>query len=111
MKKVIWFIGLMLIAGSVSASAGKQYEIYVATNTGTTAYNFSKVSTEIYVVTMNTNTAYVSFTTTNTATTDFILGQYNQTDVIEHTEEINSSKMAVSQAIGPVNIRIMIKYW
>ena len=105
------FFIIVFLVNFVFAGTGKNYEVFVITNTGTTAINFSKISQEIYVVAMSTNTAYVNFVATTTTTSNFVLGQLEQTDIIEHTEEVASSKMGITQSVPPVNIRVMIKYW
>lgn len=113
MKKIL-LIGiivlLMFMAEVGNTASGNLYGYQVVETTGTTAIEFTYVVQEIYVVTMGTNTAYVNWTEVTTSTNNFSLGILGQTDVIDHTEEVNSSAMSVSQSTNPVHIRVQWKY-
>ncbi len=114
MKK---FLLVLLVTFAVSAfckchaANGSTTTWRVITTTGITAIYFDRVTTEIYVVVHSTNTAYINWISTTPTVGDFAMGILDETDVIEHTEEINSSKMSVSQATSPVHIRLQWKSW
>lgn len=114
MKKIFLVLSIIFAVASFNkcfAANGSTTTWHVITTTGTTAINFDRVTTEIYVCTFSTNTAYVNWIATTPTTNDFVLGILGQTDVIEHTEEIRSSKMSVMQATEPVHIRVQVKSW
>jgi len=104
-------IMLFLTGSIVFAASGSDPNWQVITTTGPTTITFDTLTTEIYVCTFSTNTAFVNWTSSYTTTNDFVLGILDQTDVIEHVEEIRSSQMTISQSTPPVHIRVQWKNW
>ena len=117
MKKLLFAILVIALfyAKSQAGGAGRTFGYQTITSTGVTGINFNKISTEIYVITFETSTAYVSWISstalTSYPTNYFQLGESSNSDVIEHTEEVQSSRMSVYQANNPVNIRVQWKMW
>ena len=126
MKRIV-LLGLILIclfANNVFAdgtgASGKDVEWAVIDSTGITAINFSKVTTEIYVVNYDTYPAYVNWiSSTAVSTSCFKLQGYlddlEQSTVKRgqsRTEKIQSSHFSIRVDTGsPVNIRVQWKMW
>ena len=116
MRRYLFFAVLLLslfcMANITKAASGNEIDYQVITSTGITVINFDRITTEIYVIAISTNPAYVNWTSTTPVNTNFLLGISGQTDVIEHTEEVNSSHFSVDAGSTlPVHIRLQWKYW
>lgn len=117
MRKALFLaVILLLIVGfaktGAEAASGNEIEYQVITTTGVTIINFDRITTEIYTIAISTQTAYVNWTATTPVNTNFLLGISGVTDVIEHTEEVQSSNMSIDAgSTAPVHIRVQWKYW
>lgn len=115
MKKfLLIFLALICIISisyNLYAASGRQYGWQVITTTGTTAITPTFNTTEIYVVALSTPPGYINWTSTTVTTSDFPIGQHDQTDVIEHTEEVTSYRFGVRYDTGPVNVLMQWKGW
>lgn len=117
MKRIIFTVLVLgLIGGqaSLSAGTGRSYGSAVITSSGVTGISFDKITKEIYAVTLSTPPVYINWVssyvmTAANATNYFLLGIVDETDIIEHTEEVESSWMSVFSSFTAINIRIQWK--
>lgn len=119
MKKILFLVAVMLlifclIPGTSRAASGNEVTWQVITSTGVTLIEFTRITTEIYVVLISTgHIAYVNWTSTTPVSTNFYLYRADVSkSLTEHTEEIQSSKFSVDVGTTPpVHIRVQWKYW
>ena len=111
MKRILLVVGMIVVlAVSVYCAGGKQVEYFTITSTGTTGITFTRSSSELYVVVGSTNAVFINWTSSTTVGS-FIMGRFDQTDVVEHTEEIRTSYLSITTSTNPVNVRIQSKSW
>lgn len=117
MKKSIIFTMIVMafacaIPSMVQADSGSAFEYTNITATGTTAINFGRRTTEIYVVRVSTNDAYINWTSTTCAgsmTADEYMPA--SSGYVTRTNEVQTVKMSVYTATLPVNIQVGGKGW